>query len=1088
MAMQRPDIYHGVAFAADPNDAMAVPSWTPFDGVSGAPVVLGWDRNARGRQYELARTMGADPKMLFRDVNEWLNPDNPSSPYYPFVQPYRPSLTMATWPHSPTANNNLFNLTNWRVPIDPGFESYAVGSTPAFLTGWTTSGADPLVSTANPQQGVNSLQYGVPTDATGTRYGVQWRARCVPGTQYTASAYVRQTSASTQTIRITDQTLVNDPFNRSSASTWTTAPTGGTWASVNGTAAERTVSPATPYSTGGATAAINNLNTNYIQYVGGSLRDVRVRARITVPAVAVGGAIQAGLIARYTGPGDTYEALAIFGTDRSVTLRLDKRVGGAFTILDTQRLEGIAYSAGDQFDFDLSVVASQLRAACVRTGAVAPDALTAPDVQATDTAIPGTGAVGTFYWVDPSNTNSLPIAIRLEQFSAVGAVEGTTTAATLAYNRVSVTFTATQPVHTVTVSTTAGTALAGTVNVDSIMHNVGATAGTWQSTGSSVYPVMRPFVERWTRTWQSMGNEGYSDVPCVDALAALNAINVPAPYAGFVRKLRPDFWWRLDGGDGTTVFPDISGNGGPSLGLNISKYGIGTLPRGGASMDIPGGGGVTGVTFTPPNPNTGSTQAGTSLGTGPLSENKPQPFVLPAVISASEIWRVTVAMWVRATNSGTGQTAFYPSRQLSATAGAAYIPCYVDIDGGTGTALTNVSATGTIHVLTSGDGLSGIDLLDGEPHLLVGITVQDPTGDTYVFRFVDDELDGVNTATTASLGGVLRGQTNSLSVGATDDGARYLATVNGSISELMVFNRELSATELTQLYQAGMGHPGDTVGQRLARDLELAGYTGETRISDDYPSPTPGDPVTTLQAPSWSTPYTALADLLALTEAEQGCSWVAPDGAIVLEGRADRFYRLTNSWTLGEDEAGGEAPYLEGVTFDYDPAFVYANVSVARLGGGSFAGGLGPDVAAAARRFFPRSFGLSADFADDDQAQDTADWIFYGHRAPGLRVSAIELDPASNPDLWPLVLGVEIGDRLRVRRRVRAANSGAGLDMDADFFVENVTHHGIDYATGQWYTTLLLSPVGQGPGITVQPWILDDTTLSVLGSTTILGF
>lgn len=1076
-----PDMYHFTAFNADPNDPLAIPYWTDF-----RPYTLGWDNYQRGRQYELARTMGADPKLEFRDVNEYLNAANTSSPYYPLVQPYRSHLVKAVWPTAPGANSNLLNLNNWRVPVDGSFESYTVGSTPAFITAYTSA---PTVTTTNPQAGTKSLTYPTGADPA-TRYGIQFTLPTIPGQQYTASAYVRQTTASTQIVRISDQTQANDWFNRTTASGFGVAPLGGTWVNTTGLASERSTSPATAYSAGYGQVAVAAVNSNRWQTLPIASRDVRVRATVTPTVIAAGGEIQAGVVARWSSSGaNCYEAVLIFGTDRSVTLRIGRRVASVFTSLDSVRLDGVLYSPGDVFMIDFRVTGTDLRANAWRSNQTAPEDLTVSSmVGATDTSISGTGDVGTFCWLHASNTNTLPVSVRFGTFSTVGAAEGSTTSATGSYQRLSITFTATQPTHIMTITNVVGAAVAGTVNVDSIMLNTGAAAGTFSSTGSVIYPVMRPAVERWTRTWQSAGFEGYSDVPCVDGLAALQAIAVPPPVDGQIARMSPDYWWALDGGPDATVFPEISGNAGPSLGLNISKYGVGTLPAGGTLIDIPGGGGATGVTFTPPSPATGSTLAGTSIGCGPLADDPAQPFRLPALISATEPWAVTVAMWVQATDSGASQTAIYPSKQIGGT--RAYIPIYMDIDGGVGTAIQNVTApAGATTLLSSGDGISGINLLDGLPHLLVGIVSQDPLGDTFVFRYIDDVLDGSNSATTASLG-VLNGYTDSLSIGATDDGARFLAIANGTISRVCIWNREVNPGELTDLYLAGLGWAGDTSGQRLARDLEDAGYVGDTRISNSSPTlvTTPGDPVTTMQAPSWTAPYSAQSDLVAITEAEQGCSWVAADGALVFEGREDRFLRLTPTWYLGENEAGGEAPYLEGVEFDYDPAFVYANVSVRRPGGATLVGGSGADIAQAARRFYPRAYGLTADFADDQQAQGAADWIFYSHRAPNLRVAEIELDPASNPDLWPLVLGIEVGQRVRVIRRAKAANGGAGLTMSADFFVENVGHRGVRYDRGTWRTPLLLSPIGSAPGATVQPWILEDTTYSVLGTTTVLGF
>jgi hypothetical protein len=1074
-----PDLYHGVAWAADPNDPIGVPVYTDHTAMVG-PV----DRIKYGRDYELAVTRVFDSTYTMIDPSEYVNPANSSSPYYPYVQPYRRICSKAVWPKG--SSGNLLNLFNWRVPFDGSLESYTVGTTPEWITAASPSG--PTITTSDPWQGTKSLTWN--TSVSAIRQGIQWSIPAVPGQQYTLSAYIRQTAASTQVIRISDQVLCSTTFNRTTASGWGTdsAPlaVGGAWTGTGGASSERSTTAATEYASAYATMAVNAVNSNRWQTSSGTALDVRQRVRVQIPVVATGGEIQIGSVARWSGSGaNCYEAVLIFGTDQSVTLRLGKRVATVFTALGDVVLSGVNYQAGDEFHIDWRVTANELRATAWRDGDIAQNVLDVPMLLVNDSSLTTAGSYGMFYWLHASNTNSLPVAVRCYNYSAVGAVEGSTTAATGSYQRLSVTFTATAPYHTATL-VTQGTAAAGTVNADGFMLNTGAAAGTFAATGSSIYPLALNSIERFPRTYEAAGFLGICKAPAVDPLAAWAAIPLPSDYDWQVRALSPDFYWKLDGGQGATLYPDGTGNGNPPLGLNISKFGVGDLPTGGSAMDVPGGAGMTGVTFFAQTPN-GNNMPGTVLGTGRLADAPQAPFVLPSNLSpAGGVWSVTVAAWVKISDTGAGQSVFYPSKQLSATAGAAYVPAYMNADGSS--AFGNVGADGTIYTLSSGTGLSGIDPTDGLPHLHVTIVVQDTAGTTFIYRYIDDVLDGANSALTSALGGALRGQTDSLSVGATDDGSRFLAPVNGTVSRLAVWNRELTSGEASALYQAGAGIQ-ETSGDRLERDVTQGGYYGETRIDTISTSAyVDGDPVAYMGAPGWTGTMDLLTRGQDLALAEQGTLWAAPDGAATFEGRQVRFLRLTPSWTLGEDEAAGEYPYLGDLEFDFDPTFVYNDVEVSRPGGGTAQGGLSTDVAAARRRFYPRGYSQSSDYADDRQVQDAADWIFYSHRAPNLRVASVTLDPAANPDLWPFVLGAMVGQRIRVKRRAKAGNAGAGLTMSADYFIESIGHIGLDPETGHWTFELTLSPVGTGPGPTVQPWILEDATFGVLDSTTTLGF
>ena len=403
-----------------------------------------------------------------------------------------------------------------------------------------------------------------------------------------------------------------------------------------------------------------------------------------------------------------------------------------------------------------------------------------------------------------------------------------------------------------------------------------------------------------------------------------------------------------------------------------------------------------------------------------------------------------------------------------------WVPVGLSLSGSARPGVFTQSPTASLS--TSG----GTPITDGEPHLLVAVVEQDAAANTVISVYCDGVLAATQTTTTASLGGQYVGQANTLNVGGLFDGTNSGNIHNGILSEVAMWSRPLSAAEVTTLWTAGgLGYAGETTGTRTSRHLVLGRFAGASRVSSGS---------STMQASSWTGSMDLLTDTQNTTGVEQGQLWAAPDGAIAVEGRQDRWLRLTASHILGEDTAAGEYPYSEEVEFDDDPTYVFSDVTATRPGGTVASGGLTADITATVRRFFRRRFGVTGDWATDQLAQDAANWIFYSHRAPLQRVSVITLDPAANPTLWPLVLGIEVGTRVTVKRRPKAANAGAGITMSADYFVENVTHHSIDFDAGTWRTKLLLSPIGTAPGVTFQPWVLEDPTLGVLNSTTVLGW
>jgi hypothetical protein len=315
-------------------------------------------------------------------------------------------------------------------------------------------------------------------------------------------------------------------------------------------------------------------------------------------------------------------------------------------------------------------------------------------------------------------------------------------------------------------------------------------------------------------------------------------------------------------------------------------------------------------------------------------------------------------------------------------------------------------------------------------------------------------------------------------VGAHTEGGQ---TLEGVAAHFALWDRLLTTDEIDLLWAAGgLGFTGETSGERTERHLGSGNYAGATRISTTC--------TTTMEPATWTGSIDLLTDSQNNALAEMGTLWMAPDGALVLESRQDRWLRLTSLATFGEDFAGGEIPYLDGVVFDNDPTFVYANVQITRNGGSVARGGTSAQIVEAARKFFGRSYAIGMDLETDTQAQDYADFTFSTHRAPLLRVSVLTIDPSSNPALWPAALKLEIGQRVTVKRRATAGNGGAGVTISAEYFIETVIHHEIDMNNQRWMMSFLLSPIGTVPGPSFQPWILENATYGVLDSTTILGF
>ncbi len=106
---------------------------------------------------------------------------------------------------------------------------------------------------------------------------------------------------------------------------------------------------------------------------------------------------------------------------------------------------------------------------------------------------------------------------------------------------------------------------------------------------------------------------------------------------------------------------------------------------------------------------------------------------------------------------------------------------------------------------------------------------------------------------------------------------------------------------------------------------------------------------------------------------------------------------------------------------------------------------------------------------------DQAQWIIQTTGNPVNRISVMTLDPAANPALWPVVLGMETGQVAQVNRRLQ----GSQLEIGGLFQIMSIAH---SEAPGQWKTRVALVPY---PG---QVLLMNDTTRGVPGAGNCLGW
>ncbi|MHB9857605.1 hypothetical protein [Streptomyces sp. YIM S03343] len=200
----------------------------------------------------------------------------------------------------------------------------------------------------------------------------------------------------------------SDTFTRVTASGWGTADTGQAWSTSGGSA--------TDYATSGTqgTHSLGSVNVSRYTLVTAPSADVDLRIEVATSALATGGPQYAGMVARYADANNSYTARAAFNTDQTVTLVLQKRVGGTQTDMVSLTVPG-THAAASFFVIRLQAQGAVLRAKCWPLGEVEPGW----QVTVADGSHSAPGSVGVRSILSSINTNVLPVTFTYDNFQQV---------------------------------------------------------------------------------------------------------------------------------------------------------------------------------------------------------------------------------------------------------------------------------------------------------------------------------------------------------------------------------------------------------------------------------------------------------------------------------------------------------------------------------------------------------------------------------------------------------------------------------------------------------------------------------------------
>jgi hypothetical protein len=252
----------------------------------------------------------------------------------------------------------------------------------------------------------------------------------------------------------------------------------------------------------------------------------------------------------------------------------------------------------------------------------------------------------------------------------------------------------------------------------------------------------------------------------------------------------------------------------------------------------------------------------------------------------------------------------------------------------------------------------------------------------------------------------------------------------------------LSATDLFKVL-AGITLPplssalgtGELSGARITRILNSAGWYTST----DKRTIATGD--TAVQGTLYGDSPLNLMQIT--SDSEVGWLYASPAGAVVYRNRR-ALTTLPASTTIqaffGDQPGGAELP-LAGIGRADDDTTLANDIQATRVGGVVQEV---TDAASIAKYLFPRTYSRTdLILVADSDALTWAQWILFISKSNENRFDTVTIDPAAQPDdLWPQVLGRDMGDRIQVTKRPHAFAPATPGDLILDQVITTITDQG----------------------------------------------
>jgi hypothetical protein len=596
-----------------------------------------------------------------------------------------------------------------------------------------------------------------------------------------------------------------------------------------------------------------------------------------------------------------------------------------------------------------------------------------------------------------------------------------------------VTVTATAPANTARVSfgvETGGTAAATcSVQVDGWQWEKSSTPTTWVCPGVT-YPVFGGFVERWPSQWSMSGTYGTVQPTAVDALSLLSQVQLSDPLIEEINSHSPRFLYTLGDPQGAATFTDATGQN-KAAAWQTGKYGPGSLTSGNQITSATSAGAYTGssdtvVTINNPNPGTNIISGATFISLTSAGITGPA--------NPSGSWTRMIAFRYTGPTPSV-DTVFWSSfdrQRVNNLPGGSQLYWGLDSSGKFGVTISGPTNNPAVYIP------SPTSMADSNWHL--GIASYNHANGQLIVSIDGNALFWTLSSAQEPTGLV------SDNIGAWVDptvGNGTYLNYKGDLSFVAEFPSALSSTDMTSIYNAWKTScSGESTDARYNRILRYAGYTGLSSVQAG---------LTTSMGPASFSGQDALSALQAVVDTESGEHFVARDGTLTFKSRSARYNSLTPAIVFGEN--AGEIPY-EDAQLDYDPTHLSNLVTITQASTNQT---FVAQDATSQTNYFPRSLTRTVNSSSALECQDAAGYLLSRYKNALTRVQSLKLHPAANPALWPTLLGLELGTRVRVMRRPPSPAPA----IQVECYAEGIQWDWDDQ--GEAYVTLQCSPADLTP-------------------------